>query len=139
MDSRERVESINALQAAAEDLSSSINRIRALALRNETRGLYQHLTEQLEVPAGEEPNPAYISPEETPDEPETLPVTRTLDPEADRDYKLPGSRYTLGEVLDWMYCLAELAAYVEAEPGQPFQSTGLLRRMYGFASPGSIT
>jgi len=50
---------------------------------------------------------------------------------------IPGTRFTLGEVLDWSFSLSVLMAFVEAEPGQSFESPGVLRRMFGFVSPSS--
>ena len=117
MTNQEMLETISALTALAEDFTKATNSLRALTVRNEVRGFYEHLTTGIEVPDGE--------------------GTRTLDPDTDRDVVIPGTRFTLGEVLDWSFSLSVLMAFVEAEPGQSFESPGVIRRMLGFVTPSS--
>lgn len=118
MTNTEMLETIQSLTALAEDFTKATNSLRALTVRNEVRGFYQHLTTSIEVDDGDG-------------------GTRTLNPETDRDELIPGTRFTLGEVLDWSFSLSRLMEFVEADPGQQFESPGVIRRMYGFVTPGS--
>lgn len=118
MTNTEAIETINAMTALAEDFTRVTNSLRALTVRNEVRGFYEHLTTQIEVDDGNG-------------------GTRTLDPDTDRDVVIPGTRFTLGEVLDWSFSLSRLMEFVEADPGQQFESPGVIRRMFGFVTPGS--
>jgi len=118
MTNAEAIETINSLTALAEDLTRVTNSLRALTVRNEVRGFYEHLTTSIEVDDGDG-------------------GTRTLNPETDRDTVIPGTRFTLGEVLDWSFSLSRLMAFVEADPGQTVEAPGVLRRMFGFTTPNS--
>ncbi len=118
MTNQEMLETINALTALAEDFTRATNSLRALTVRNEVRGFYQHLTTSIEVDDGDG-------------------GTRTLDPDTDRDVILPGTRFTLGEVLDWSFSLSELMNYIEADPGVQAETPGVQRRMFGFVTPAS--
>lgn len=115
----ETVETIESLSRVAEEFATVTNKLRALTVRNEVRGLHNHLTTGVEVPDGEG-------------------GMRTLDPVTDRDVVIPGTRFTLGEVIDWQFTLHETMAYLEAEPGGDFVSPGFLRKMFGFVSPTRI-
>lgn len=117
MTASERTETIQAMQAVAEDLVRVSNSLNALTRRNDARGFYDHLAGGVEVPDGE--------------------GTRTLDPATDRDVVIPGTHLTLGEVLDWNFAMNSLAAFIADEPGQQHESPGLLKRMFGFVSPSS--
>jgi|SRR5690625_2976550 len=114
----ETIETVESLSRIAEDFARVTNSLRAVTVRNEVRGFYHHLTTGVEVPDGDG-------------------GMRTLDPDTDRDVVIPGTRFTLGEVLDWQFSLNELMGFIEAEPGNQFESPGVLRRMYGFVSPSS--
>lgn len=118
MTNQEMLETIQSLTALAEDLTRVTNSLRALTVRNEVRGFYEHLTTSIEVDDGEG-------------------GTRMLDPEVDRDVIIPGTRFTLGEVLDWSFALHTLNAFMADEPGNQHESPGVLRRMYGFVTPSS--
>ena|SRR5690625_1876637 len=118
MTNTEMLETVQSLTALAEDFTRVTNSLRALTVRNEVRGFYQHLTTGVEVPDGEG-------------------GMRTLNPDSDRDTVIPGTRFTLGEVLDWSFSLSRLMAFVEADPGQTVEAPGVLRRMFGFTTPNS--
>lgn len=118
MTPEEMIETIESLSRLAEDFARVTNSLRAVTVRNEVRGFYEHLTTGVEVPDGDG-------------------GMRTLDPDTDRDVVIPGTRFTLGEVLDWQFSLAEAMAFLNAEPGQAFTSPGFVRRMYGFVTPSS--
>src|SRR5690625_5726726 len=94
MTNAEAIETINSLTALAEDLTRVTNSLRALTVRNEVRGFYEHLTTSIEVDDGDG-------------------GTRTLNPETDRDTVIPGTRFTLGEVLDWSFSLSRLMEFVD--------------------------
>lgn len=114
----ETIETIDSMSRIAESLASVLNNLRAITVRNEVRGFYHHLTTGIEVPDGSG-------------------GMRTLDPDTDREELIPGTRFTLGEVLDWSFTLSRLMEFTEADPGQVIESPGVLRRMYGFVSPHS--
>lgn len=114
----ETIETVEALSRIAETFTAATNSLRALTVRNEARGFYEHLTTGVEVPDGDG-------------------GMRTLNPDTDRDVVIPGTRFTLGEVLDWQFSLAEAMAFLNAEPGQAFTSPGFVSRMFGFANPSS--
>ncbi|HLS02373.1 MAG TPA: hypothetical protein VK054_10420 [Beutenbergiaceae bacterium] len=118
MTNEETAETIESLSRIAEDFARVTNSLRAVTVRNEVRGFYHHLTTGIEVPDGDG-------------------GMRTLDPDTDRDVVIPGTRFTLGEVLDWSFSLSRLMEFVEADPGQQFESPGVIRRMFGFVSPSS--
>ncbi|HLS01349.1 MAG TPA: hypothetical protein VK054_05110, partial [Beutenbergiaceae bacterium] len=63
---------------------------------------------------------------------------RILDPAVDRDVVIPGTRFTLGEVLDWSFTLSELMAFINAEPGDTVTTPGVARRMFGFVRPEKV-
>src|SRR5690625_6528440 len=95
----ETIETVHAMTVIAERFTSVTNSLRALTVRNQVRGLYEHLTTGVEVPDGSG-------------------GMRVLDPDVDRDVVIPGTRFTLGEVLDWSFTLSELMSFINAEPGQ---------------------
>src|SRR5690625_4310722 len=111
-------ETAERLSGLADAFAPVPNSLRAVTVRNEVRGFYHHLTTGIEVPDGDG-------------------GMRTLDPDTDRDVVIPGTRFTLGEVLDWSFSLSRLMEFVEADPGQQFESPGVIRRMFGFVSPSS--
>lgn len=118
MTAEEMIETVDALTTIAEEFTKNTNSLRALTIRNEVRGFYEHLTTSVEVPDGNG-------------------GMRTLNPDTDRDELIPGTKFTLGEVLDWTFSLAELARYIEDDPGNHHVSPGFTRRMFGFVNPSS--
>lgn len=115
----ETIETVHAMTVIAERFTSVTNSLRALTARNEVRGLYHHLTTGVEVPDGSG-------------------GMRVLDPEVDRGVRIPGTRFTLGEVLDWSFTLSELMSFINAEPGQTVTAPGVATRMFGFVRPLSV-
>jgi len=115
----ETIETVEAMTVIAERFTDVTNSLRALTVRNEVRGLYHHLTTGVEVPDG-------------------TGGMRILDPAVDRDVVIPGTRFTLGEVLDWSFTLHALMEFINAEPGAPMEAPGVATRMFGFVRPGKV-
>jgi len=115
----ETIETVHAMTVIAERFTSVTNSLRALTVRNQVRGLYEHLTTGVEVPDGSG-------------------GMRVLDPDVDRDVVIPGTRFTLGEVLDWSFTLSELMSFINAEPGQTVTAPGVATRMFGFVRPRNV-
>lgn len=140
MDTTIRNGFITDMERFSESFAETVADLRAFARRAEVLGFEAHLLSGIQV-MGTVPNPEYVDAETTPDIAPEIPEGRFLDPNdpEDRATVIPGSRYTLGQVLDMQYAYRVLLNYIAAPGGAAaVEPVGVEYQMYGFTRPESL-
>ena len=116
----------------AQGLLDLMSFMRDHVKRGELHAFATHLQSGVTV-VEEVANPDYVDAETTPDEPPTVPQERTLDATVPEDAAtiVPGTRYTLAELIDYTTTLSNLVAGLE-------QEGSIIHKSYRFSKPRTL-